>query len=326
MGLGQAKFDYGTHETAEFKSDDVAEAEIQRDGCQKNHSNYLEVKGLTLDSLPQGYQEPDLLELVKSLASLTVRISVMYSSLERRKFWQGTEASYPGYICRGSDTCLTGSGRICDVYEDTKYELTCPCSDCKEPMSGSERRAVWHIWVYSATHVVYNSVEAEKSVFKLFYDTSEGKRKTFYGVKVLWSNITGDLCLLSCVTCDKELADELDQSLKGLISIWKRIRENYKRDKTLEDDARKYKDRIVVIVSHPHGGPKKVSFGQLHSKERKKIGSDNGWHINYLTNTCSGSSGAPVYLYGMDWFKSEYVHSGSNSDVNYSTTWSPEEK
>ncbi|XP_055867471.1 uncharacterized protein LOC106068680 [Biomphalaria glabrata] len=322
MGLFQTKFDYGTHETAVFKSDDVAEVENQKRECQKDHTKYIPVNELLLEKLPAGYREQNLFDLIQCMAELTVRITVKFCSAKRRKYWMGTEAEYPGYKDRGKESRLIGSGQICDVLKVENGEMKCPCDHCKG--ANSEKRDVWNIHVFTATHVVYDSDEAEKSEIKLFYEGNDGRgNKTFYGVGTIWSNANGDLCVLSCVTCDQNLAASLLLTIKQINILWKSIRENYQNDKK-ESNQRKYKDRIVVIVSHPHGGGKCVSFDNLDGRVWKWIYIDNrGWHLNYKASTCTGSSGAPVYLYGMDWDKTAYAHSGCNGDCNYSTTWCP---
>ncbi|KAK6964368.1 hypothetical protein BgiMline_031591 [Biomphalaria glabrata] len=321
MGLFQTKFDYGTHETAVLNTDDVDGEVKLAHNCHKDHTKYVLANDLRLENLPEVYREPDLFDLIQCIAELTVRITVKFCSAKRRKFWMGTEAEYPGYKDRGNESRLIGSGRICDVVKVENDEMKCPCKDCKG--ANSEKRDVWNIHVFTATHVVYDSEEAVKSEVKIFYKKSDKKEQMFHGVKTIWSNALGDLCVLSCVTCDKTLATQLLQTIKQFNILWSRIRVNYKNDKKLEYRQRKYKDRIVVIVSHPHGGDKSVSFDKLETRVGKRIYLDRGWHLNYKASTCTGSSGAPVYLYGMDCFTTEYVHSGSNGDYNYSTTWCP---
>ncbi|KAI8779739.1 hypothetical protein BgiBS90_018933 [Biomphalaria glabrata] len=93
------RFDYGTHETVNLSDNTCSE-----ENCVKPHDNYRQILKFSMEYLPEEYRENDLYELVKSMAGLTVRISVMYSSKKRMKRWYDTDQLYPGYECRGSKT------------------------------------------------------------------------------------------------------------------------------------------------------------------------------------------------------------------------------
>ncbi|KAK6964061.1 hypothetical protein BgiMline_031261 [Biomphalaria glabrata] len=314
------RFDYGTHETVNLSDNTSSE-----ENCVKPHDNYRQILKFSMEYLPEEYRENDLYELVKSMAGLTVRISVMYSSKKRMKRWYDTDQLYPGYECRGSKTCLLGSGRIADVYQDSTLRKLCQCPQCRSRQD-SGRRETWIVLVFTAIHVVYDDTEGKKSKLKLLYDCEPGGSKLFHGATKRWSSTAGDLCLLECVTCDKAVAEELSKNIKYFNKLWRSIEAKYLEDTKLAENDRKYQKRLVIIVSHPHGGDKKISVGHVISQETRNIKTDFCYNWVYDAQTCKGSSGAPVYVFGQNWFKEEYVHSGGNTTVNYSTFWSERDK
>ena len=85
-------------------------------------------------------------------------------------------------------------------------------------------------------------------------------------------------------------------------------------------------DRVIVVVSHPHGQPKQVSVGDW-VRSRDVVGQPGrqGGQIpqwcEYTTDTCPGSSGAPVLvLSSASRGPGLAVHSGYNEEekVKYS--------
>lgn len=70
------------------------------------------------------------------------------------------------------------------------------------------------------------------------------------------------------------------------------------------------KGGLMFIISHPHGGYKRVSVGHWNDKFKVHYGDI----FTYTTSTCPGSTGASVYFLGYDW----YVHGGClKSGLNY---------
>ncbi|KAH9490952.1 hypothetical protein Btru_032335 [Bulinus truncatus] len=101
---------------------------------------------------------------------------------------------------------------------------------------------------------------------------------------------------------------ELKQTLNRLAEIQQKLYNDYK-DK---------KNEIVIIVGHPHGGPKCVSFGKVF-KEPETLGvmrSSQRWcRYKYTAMTCPGSSGSPIFILGQPicgfgyWFGHPHNHS-----------------
>ncbi|KAK6964365.1 hypothetical protein BgiMline_031588 [Biomphalaria glabrata] len=309
-------FDYGTHETLVLETQDEAELAVNKNICRKKHNHYYNMSEFSEKKLPQKYRHKELLQLIQAMAELTVRIEVKKISNDRPKNWKGQEnVRYPGHDRRGETVSSYGSGRIADVYQDAKENITCSCKKC----SSSDSPENWIIWIFTATHVVYDTHEAKNSVCRLFFDTADTECKSNFTeigiIKKLWNNETGDLCLLAGATCDTNLALQIQNAIKKLNESWQYIHENPVK--------KRRKKTLVIVVSHPHGGPKQISSGYLRKRNAKDLEDDEGFFFTYTARTCQGSSGAPVYVYGQNWFVEEIMHSGCNNNFNYSTVWCP---
>ncbi|KAK0041760.1 hypothetical protein Bpfe_028802 [Biomphalaria pfeifferi] len=79
--------------------------------------------------------------------------------------------------------------------------------------------------------------------------------------------------------------------------LWQKLQEKFERS------------RFTFMVSHPHGCPKQVSFGQwVHNYVVDRSSDERDMSkLTYTTCTCPGSSGAGVFCVGFG----EHVHSGS---------------
>lgn len=119
-----------------------------------------------------------------------------------------------------------------------------------------------------------------------------------------------DWCAVEFVTCNMGVVRNLEENLNTYERLQNVL---YNRHK---DDANK----LVVIVGHPHGGPKKVSFGEISGdavKETlKEIRDRQNWcRYNYNNViTCDGSSGSPIFIPGQPicgfgyWFGHPHNH------------------
>ncbi|KAH9490137.1 hypothetical protein Btru_042466 [Bulinus truncatus] len=118
-----------------------------------------------------------------------------------------------------------------------------------------------------------------------------------------------DSFIMTRVTCDAQLGERISEMCRRFRRIWGAVGDRY---------ARKSDDRFVFIVSHPHGGPKKISFGTI--LDTMDAGGQEELDLSiwgYTTNTCPGSSGASVFglhLGGV------FVHNGTYKDMfNFAT-------
>ncbi|XP_055897628.1 uncharacterized protein LOC129928240 isoform X2 [Biomphalaria glabrata] len=270
--------------------------------CYKNpnHSNFIPVNEFRLEHLPPGHQNKDLYEFIKVAADMTVRISVSLTSLGRPEFWPNTNIPYFLYNVRRSQHFRTGSGMVIKVRKEVKD--TCPCRKCK--LSGNPNKVWWAITVRTAASVVFNTQEASHSTCSLFYDTEDNPGVVLKDTDRVIKNTVKDWCLLDYVTCNYKLVDKLENMVKQYYVLYRKINDRYKPKRDI--------DKLMFLVSHPHGCSKQVSLGQW--KNKVKLNGDSNM-MAYFTPTCPGSSGACVHCLGYG----VYVHCGSlTSGLNYS--------
>ena len=170
----------------------------------------------------------------------------------------------------------------------------CLCPQCKHSPSPSQ---TWYkITVSTAHHVVYNSEEARATRVDLFFDDEnsekDGRMKIMWGDIVSASSSHQDICVLTCVTHDETIIHQLKLAhdhIGRAISAFHNDTDT--AGKEMLTSALK---QLCVIVSHPHGQPKKVTFGEnIHGKQASMVSS---FHYVYTTDTCPGSSGAFIMV------------------------------
>ncbi|GFS24266.1 hypothetical protein ElyMa_001659300 [Elysia marginata] len=133
--------------------------------------------------------------------------------------------------------------------------------------------------------------------------------KSAWGVKVIRSRPDMDRCCMDCVTCDEYLGERIEEFDSSFV-----LDEDHQ---VVWYDKLTYRDlsqlgllpsgdedcEPVLIVSHPHGQPKKITVGKVTDQDEEID------RLDYNTPTCPGSSGATVFRSGRLWGWS--VHSGS---------------
>ncbi|KAK6979217.1 RNA polymerase II-associated protein 3, partial [Biomphalaria glabrata] len=299
------------------------------DNCKKNpgHADLIPVQSFSLHHLPDGHRSQNLYDMIKATAELTVRIGVSMVSPKRPEFFPHTNVTYPFYNKGGYDKNRIGTGDItvfkykkgfgCDAFGSKynrlgkKYRRSykrCLCDKCQHSKKPS--KVWWEILFNTATHVVFDEIEAEHTSCRLFFDAPGSPKVIVDKVVVDFVSVEMDMCVLKHVTCDDTLGPRLSEIVKTRGELWDKVREEYVN---LEDD------KLSFIVSHPHGGPKMVSVGQLI--ENCKVGEYNDnvdiTKLTYSTCTCPGSSGARVRCVGLD---STHVHNGAlKPGQNYSS-------
>ncbi|KAK6964607.1 hypothetical protein BgiMline_031846, partial [Biomphalaria glabrata] len=308
----------GDHET-QVSEGGEADLHKYRVGCKKNpsHSQFIPVDTFTLKHLPECLQDIDLYEYIKVIADLTVRVDVRMTSPHRPKFWPEITQPYPFSNIRESTNLRTGSGCVWNVnkFQDGDVQdggygriayTKCWCRKCEG--SNSPSNVWWEFDVTTATHVVFDDIEANHTTLRLFYDRDDSPVVSVDKVSVVHVNIEDDLCWLKCVTCDETLGNKLFEMWKNYSTVSEKVLNKY--------SAFRSKHKLTFIVSHPHGCSKQVSIGQW--KDRLEVG--HGSKFTYTTCTCPGSSGANVQcLVYSDWTWFDLVHSGSfKSGLNHS--------
>lgn len=285
--------------------------------CKKNprHSDFITIQGFRMEHLPPGYRDDDLLELVKATADLTVRVDVQHTSEHRPEFWPGTYIPYAFHDQKESAMTRVGTGRICHVTQSNEgsNQGDCPCARCRR--AGKPNKVYGKIIVATAAHVVFDDDEALETTCRIFYDRQDSDVITVQGCRVLETNVAHDRCQLECVTCDAHLLDRLARRHQEWFNLWRKVHSRYKTSGQPH--------KLTVIVSHPHGCPKRISVGQWVNRARSgdDKSSESGaadeksikyTKYTYTACTCPGSSGAYVYILGCNdvWLYSDHVHSG----------------
>lgn len=277
--------------------------------CKKNptHAGFIPVKNFKVTDLPPGYHDNDIVQLVKHLSDLTVRISASLVSMDRPKVYPDTTDMYPLYDKRGNSNGRSGTGKIHQVQRFEEGIFTsCPCLECV--CSDSPKTVWWKILVLTSKHVVFDDNEAETARCRLWYDDDSSPVVVLNVCHFISLDTKYDWCELHCVTHDANLAASVGESVAEFERLSFRMLTKY--------NSTSDKDKVTIIVSHPHGCPKQVSVGQwVHVKGTSENSSITRY--TYTCSTCTGSSGAFVYRLG--WAGCTHCHSGSNTTgYNYS--------
>ena len=287
------------------------ECEVSWKVCAKNpgHPNFIPALEFSKNHLPEAYRIPGIFELIQNVSARTVRLRVYYTSRARSD-------GYPFHNCWGEWVLRTASGWIRDIHV---CHGPCRCPQCKEKALAKSRW--WLIRVQTACHVVFDTTEAQQTLVDVFYDSEKSEQgrngmKTVQGLRVIVKSEDQDLCRLYCITHDKDLVNRL----QGHMKQWEKQPTTLMTMPHWEENHAPF----CVVVSHPHGYSKRVSIGEWAGHtEQNEIGE---CALTYRTDTCTGSSGAPVILPRWqevdgetDWTPTIFPHSGALShNVNQS--------
>ena len=281
--------------------------------CLKNpgHEKFSPVSEFSLDHLPLRHRRESILTRIWAVSDTTARLRVSYTS-------RGRPDGYPFCEYKGSTLPHYGSGWVHDVYTG---EGTCPCVDCS--LNSSPCQEWYEIHVVTACHVVYDSDEALSTTVEFFYDDEtsreEGRVETLTGSKVGWRYEDDDYYMFTCATHNGELYTRLKNAVRS-----RGFRVEYPwlwfNERKLSTAARE--ENVVVVVSHPHGHPKRITVGEW-SRPWSGDGSAAEQRFQYTAASCPGSSGAPVFLLKLTSGGLGLIpHSGFNQEekLNFSAT------
>ncbi|KAH9493119.1 hypothetical protein Btru_023012 [Bulinus truncatus] len=304
------RFYHGRHETQDAR----CEADLKHcfNQCDKNkdHNDFIPVKLFSMQHPPPDYEDEVIVNFVKVLSSLTLWINVRKTSPSRPSYWPGTSDPYPYFNSSDMDRRRFGTGRIQTMSTFTKeLGIPCPCSKCK--MSQHPSKSWAEVRIHTATHVIFDNLEAESTICRLFYDDNDQQEPeiALFGFNVEMADVDRDRCRLVCVTCDVKLIRTISKLLKKHYKLWRLLYKKYEKNQEM--------NKLTIIVSHPHGCSKHVTVGDWAG--RYTFGRSSSKYT-YTTSTCPGSSGAPVYRLGNGGWH-ERVHSGVDTEgANYSST------
>ena len=235
------------------------------------------------DKYLPGVHNDEQRDRIIAMIDLTVRLIVYWTSPDRPDDDELSNRT-------GTKIRRMGTGLIYNVYDPVSDE-PCPCDKC----NGEITKKFWIFAVRTAAHVVYNTEEAKSTRVDLFYDDdsckSDGRMVTVTGLRVVDIDHDKDICHMDCVTHDEALAERIKSLTTSLYRV---ITKPLDLDLPcldflpLCDGGR----RPTLIVSHPHGQPKKITLGQWREGEFPRV--------VYNAPTCPGSSGAPVFRFNTD--------------------------
>ncbi|KAK3799882.1 hypothetical protein RRG08_051513, partial [Elysia crispata] len=285
---------------------EAAESGSRWTNCTKNpgHEEFMSVQDFKDKYLPRVHTDEQR-DWLRAMIDLTVRLRLYWTSPDRP---DDDELSYH----RGTVNPRMGTGFILRVFKPESDE-PCPCDKC----NGEITRKFWRFKVQTAAHVVYNTEEAKSTRVDLFYDDDsckfDGRMVTVTGLRVVRIDHDEDICYMECVTHDEALGERIESLWTSLDSV---IRKRVDLDLSSLDflppcDGGR---RPTLIVSHPHGQPKKITLGQGRDEEYPQV--------EYNAATCPGSSGAPVFVFHTDPRNRRFallitpVHSGSFSSTS----------
>ncbi|GFO06466.1 hypothetical protein PoB_003297100 [Plakobranchus ocellatus] len=270
--------DQGRHECEVLScGNEAAESEYIWNNCTKNpgHNKFIPAPRFCTDHLPEWARYPWMLDYVQLVSELTVRLRVSFTSLKRPK-------GYSFYNHRGSKLPRFGSGFVQDV---SYVEDTCPCRECKN--SPTPAKAWFCMYIETACHVEFDKKEAEATEINFFYDDesslTDGRVETIFALDIVVKSQDKDFSVLLCATHDKNLGQKMFKYKLKLDSL---LYLNKWRGGIVEDFA----SLFCLIVSHPHGRAKHITVGETE----RFIKDGTLIQVRYTTDTCRGSSGAPV--------------------------------
>ncbi|XP_055862118.1 uncharacterized protein LOC129922046 [Biomphalaria glabrata] len=279
-----------------LKKESMANAD---QGCKKNrHEKFYSVEASS-KNLPKKYStDEDLISQIREMAKLTVRLQTNIDPQSIR----------------------FGTGLIQRVRKERgKHGKSCPDKTCTK----GEGHVYYVITVTTVYHVVSSQNEAEKTEVLPFFD-QEGLKddsKAFSVYKLLETDKETDnfdWCAIECVTHSEELVKDFSDAIENLERLQKATYSKYNCDT----------EKFVVMIGHPHGGPKKVSFGTWSRKQTlKEIRSTQDWcQYRHDTPSCPGSSGSPVLILGQPlcgygyWFGHPHNHSAWDKEEHETVT------
>ncbi|BFZ19081.1 hypothetical protein BsWGS_22120 [Bradybaena similaris] len=300
---------------AEYSYQEEADLGQLYDKCDKNpgHKNFIPVHEFCMQDLPEGFQDSNVLDYIRTVSELTVRVSARYVSDRRPDTFPGTRKRYPGHQVRGQKRVTLGTGWVDRVDLPTHGIDACQCKSCLASLHAEKLFA--RISIQTASHVIYDSKEGEHTTCHLYFDQGPRPEKcpgavALAGMSVKDGRINRDMCELLHYTHDLALARRLQQQLDLKTTLLEKIYQKFpqlcriKRNPGAQD-----KQPPVFIVSHPHGCSKHISIGRCSSVD---VFSDDNFQFLYDTATCHGSSGGPVCMLHRHSMQFLYARKGSS--------------
>ncbi|BFZ19025.1 hypothetical protein BsWGS_22064 [Bradybaena similaris] len=266
--------------------------------CDKNpgHQNFIPVDKFGIQDLPEDYRDSDVVDYIRAISDLTVRVSVKYVSDRRPATVPSSGKLYPGFSLRGRRRTTVGTGYVysVDISQSTKA-VSCQCSQCRR--SSAPEIMFARVQVRTAAHVVFDDQEGAHTTCDLFFD--RGNRADLCsgvvelaGMSQVRNDVNEDTTYMEHYTHDLDLARRLHQKLGHMHELRQTLRSKIPLAcKFTHVPGDLDRQPLMFIVSHPHGCSKQISLGRWTSTQ---LFYNHIVSFQYNTATCPGSSGAGV--------------------------------
>ncbi|KAI8749332.1 hypothetical protein BgiMline_028655 [Biomphalaria glabrata] len=297
---------------------------LDLDKCPKNgyndHANFIAVKEFTLQHLPKEIRHKCVADYILAESKTTVRVLVKWTSKNR----PDTDACAR---CRGTRNTRTASGKFVLDNPDSFQVKDCPIPHCHriKNLGPNHKIIEADLKIFTNKHVLYDEDELNRTEVDFFYDSKDkvGLVKE-YATQLFYTKPSSDKTFFKVTIHDEELLHRLEQiDNDKSAAFW-----------NLPSQVLRKMSAFAIVISHPHGMPKKISIGHVvrvteenltdetianakeaallertwfesHSEEdylkfMAGLGRLNlpVYKIWYDTPTCQGSSGSPVIFGG----------------------------
>lgn len=271
--------------------EDEFESCLPRVRCPKRgkHGEFIPIREFSIDNLDSPYKDESIVELVKIMAALTVRMQVkkvrsFFLECQKkiiRKISLASGRIYPpdrddkGY---GAPYVLHGTGYVQTVFiyregiEENffmdKTSTLCRCQECKE--SGSPRTSWGEVTIRTAGHVLDTFLVAEDEI-KCYFDfdeddTNPASVPSLIGNKDLvgTSNHTEDQLNLVFYTHDIEFAKKLRSLMFTFLAQQKKLVAKYHGGSDIVPIDRNFRHKAADLLDFSRVPGGDLLLQQLH--------------------------------------------------------------
>ncbi|CAL1543125.1 unnamed protein product [Lymnaea stagnalis] len=278
-------------------------SKIENEICTESleHGGFVKFDNFSIEHLPVKLKHRDVLKFFQLCAQLIVKVTS--SNLSRFRPHQKrcpVKEGLPGICGTGS---LFGTDGEITKFKDLPQALKNGYPDL------SDESEIGLIYVETNPHIVFNDQEAKDSTVKLSLSLTNGVHVELKGGHLHCSQDPKG-CKISFVYSTKDL-----QLVKTLNKIRQEL---FELSEKLQKKFKEYMSKTVVIISHPYGMEKCLSFGDSVSVKygietdtsgrtklfkidnHKKVPADISKvkkALQYTAVTCPGTSGAPVICF-----------------------------
>ncbi|KAK6964484.1 hypothetical protein BgiMline_031720 [Biomphalaria glabrata] len=238
---------------------DLCLTPLQSLTCTKGtaHSSFIDLQNFSVSHLPPCYQHKEMFNLVTALADLVIMVQ----------------------LPQEENVYLQGTGKIDEVFINTNENHKCYCLKCSTSQNPSKEWGM--IRIMTSANLLKGCKDATKYKCTLFFDEGEDKVVNLLGNGIVKMDVDSDYCTFFCISCDMDLVEKLDAHLDVFIENWSDAVVKYYPTVKCTDE------KLIVIISHPHGCKKHISLGKWSKLEP---------HVEYDAAMCPGCSGSYLLL------------------------------